>query len=211
MKTPQYLSLLLLPISVLATPIIKGSNGTGNVKAAAGTSACAPMMLIFARGTTETGTLGTVVGPPLVAALGQAVGASKVAAQGVPYPADIPGFLAGGDSNGSKMMAQMVSTAVTNCPDSKVVMSGYSQGGQLVHNAAKMLPAATMAKVSAVVIFGDPDNGTPVAGASAAKTKVICHTGDNICAHGDLILMPHLTYGMDAGTAAAFVKTAAGM
>ncbi|CAD6441538.1 41439ca5-de77-4b9d-94bc-f58bb9fa23c7 [Sclerotinia trifoliorum] len=210
MKTPQYLTLLLLPISVLATPILRGSSG--NVKAAAGASACAPMMLIFARGTTETGTLGTVAGPPLVAALGQvAGGASKVAAQGVPYPADIPGFLAGGDANGSKMMAQMISTAVTNCPQSKIVMSGYSQGGQLVHNAAKMLPAATMAKVSAVVIFGDPNNGSPVAGASAAKTKVICHTGDNICAHGDLILAPHLTYGMDAGTAAAFVKTATGM
>lgn len=50
----------------------------------------------------------------------------------------------------------MVSTAVTNCPDSKVVMAGYSQGGQLVHNAAKMLPAATAAKVSSAIIFGDP-------------------------------------------------------
>jgi hypothetical protein len=35
-------------------------------------------------------------------------------------------------------------------------MSGYSQGGQLVHNAAKILPASTMAKVNSVVIFGDP-------------------------------------------------------
>ncbi|THV47036.1 hypothetical protein BGAL_0340g00060 [Botrytis galanthina] len=206
MKVSQSLSLLLLPLTALAAPILEG---TGNVKAAAG--ACAPMMLIFARGTTETGPLGTVAGPPLVAALGIAVGAGNMAAQGVPYPADIPGFLAGGDAAGSKMMAQMISTAVTNCPDSKIVMAGYSQGGQLVHNAAKMLPAATMAKVSSAIIFGDPNNGSPVAGASAANTKVICHTGDNICAHGDLILAPHLTYGADAGTAAAFAKTAAGM
>ncbi|PQE08171.1 hypothetical protein CJF31_00008272 [Rutstroemia sp. NJR-2017a BVV2] len=55
------------------------------------------------------------------------------------------------------------------------------------------------------------DNGTPVAGASAANTKVICHAGDNICAHGDLILTPHLTYSTDAGAAAAFVKGVAGM
>lgn len=55
------------------------------------------------------------------------------------------------------------------------------------------------------------DNGSPVQGVSAADTKVICHTGDNICAHGDLILAPHLTYGADAGTAAAFIKTSAGM
>lgn len=99
MKFSQSLSLLLLPLTALAAPILEG---TGNVKAAAG--ACAPMMLIFARGTTETGTMGTVAGPPLVAALGKAVGASNVATQGVPYPADIPGFLAGGDAGGSKMM-----------------------------------------------------------------------------------------------------------
>jgi cutinase len=84
-------------------------------------------------------------------------------------------------------------------------MSGYSQGGQLVHNAAKQIPAATMAKVSSVVIFGDPDDGQAVAGASAANTKVICHTGDNICQGGSLILTPHLTYSQNAGEAASFV------
>jgi cutinase len=44
-----------------------------------------------------------------------------------------------------------------------------------------------------VVIFGDPDNGKAVGNIPAAKTKVICHTGDNICQGGDLILTPHLT------------------
>ncbi|KAB8302332.1 hypothetical protein EYC80_005764 [Monilinia laxa] len=203
----QYLSLLLLPLAVMAAPVLEGGLA-GNNKAAAG---CAPMMVIFARGTTEPAPIGTVAGPPLMKALSSAVGAGNVAMQGVPYPADIPGFLAGGDANGSKMMASMVKSAVTNCPDSKVVMVGYSQGGQLVHNAAKMLPADTMANVNSAIIFGDPDNGAPVQGVSAAKTKVICHTGDNICAHGDMILPPHLTYGMDAGTAASFAKAAAGM
>lgn len=88
-------------------------------------------------------------------------------------------------------------------------MAGYSQGGQLVHNAAKLLPAATMAKVNSVVIFGDPDNGAAVTGVSAAQTNVICHAGDNICQHGDLILLPHLTYSQDATTAAQFVVAAA--
>jgi len=52
--------------------------------------------------------------------------------------------------------AQLVGTAMTRCPDTKVVMSGYSQGGQLVHNAAKLLPPAVASKVAAAVIFGDP-------------------------------------------------------
>jgi cutinase len=60
----------------------------------------------------------------------------------------VQGFLAGGDANGSKLMAQLVGQAATQCPNAKVVVSGYSQGGQLVHNAAKMLNATTAATVS---------------------------------------------------------------
>ena len=62
-----------------------------------------------------------------------------------------------------------------------------------------------------VVIFGDPNNGDAVGNIPAANTKVICHTGDNICAGGSLILAPHLTYGRDANTAAAFAKAQAGL
>lgn len=144
-------------------------------------------------------------------ALSKIVGVNNLAVQGVDYPADIPGFLAGGDANGSKTMAQLVTKAMTTCPQTKVCISGYSQGGQLVHNAAKMLDAATSAKVNSVLIFGDPMNGTAVGSISAAKTKVICHTGDNICQGGDSILQPHLTYSMNAVEAAMFVAGAAGM
>jgi cutinase len=42
------------------------------------------------------------------------------------------------------------------CPNTKLVVSGYSQGGQLVHNAMAQLPPAMAANVSKVVIFGDP-------------------------------------------------------
>lgn len=90
-------------------------------------------------------------------------------------------------------------------------MSGYSQGGQLVHNAAKPLPASILAAISSVVIFGDPDDGTAVAGASASKTLVICHTGDNVCQYEDLILLPHLTYSENAVEAATFVANQAGL
>jgi predicted esterase len=60
----------------------------------------------------------------------------------------VQGFLAGGDANGSKLMAQLIGQAQTKCPNTKVVISGYSQGGQLVHNAAKMLNATTATAVS---------------------------------------------------------------
>ncbi len=109
-------------------------------------------------------------------------------------------------------------------------MSGYSQGGQLVHNAAKLLPASTTAKVAAAVIFGDPstspplgflsgrspanimsDKGDAIKGIPASKTKIICHAGDNICDGGILVLPPHLTYGLvSADDAAVFVKKIVG-
>jgi hypothetical protein len=38
----------------------------------------------------------------------------------------------------------------TRCPNAKVVLSSYSQGGQLVHNAMKKLASATEAKLAAV-------------------------------------------------------------
>ncbi|KAF7948062.1 uncharacterized protein EAE97_003473 [Botrytis byssoidea] len=202
MKTSpqQLLSILLLPLSVFAAP-------TGSIEA----RACSDVTVIFARGTTEVGTLGTVVGPPFLSALKSAFGSSSVTMNGVNYPADVPGFLEGGDAAGSKTMASMVTSTLSSCPDTKLVISGYSQGGQLVHNAAKLLPADTTAKISSAVIFGDPDNGDAVQGVPADKTDIICHAGDNICQGGSLILMAHLTYGMDTTAAAAFVKKAAGL
>ena len=88
-------------------------------------------------------------------------------------------------------------------------MSGYSQGGQVVHNTAKAMEAATMAKINSVVIFGDPQSQTPVTGAEN-KTLVICHSDDNICSNGDLILPAHLTYGFDSPQAGQYVAKMAG-
>lgn len=111
--------------------------------------ACKAMTVIFARGTTEQGNVGTLAGPPFFQALSTMVGGdANLAVQGVNYPADIPGFLAGGDKQGSATMAQLVQQAMTSCPQTKLVMAGYSQGGQLVHNAASMLSASQTAFVN---------------------------------------------------------------
>ncbi|KAK6225479.1 cutinase [Colletotrichum tabaci] len=167
---------------------------------------CKSTIVIFARGTTEGGNVGTIAGPPFFQALASQVG-GNLAVQGVEYPADIPGFLAGGDASGSQMMATLTEKAITSCPGSSVIMSGYSQGGQLVHNGAAMLSPDTVAKVAGVVIFGDPFNGQAVQGVDATKTKIICHDGDNICEGGRQIRRAHLTYGNDAGDAAQFAAS----
>lgn len=75
----------------------------------------------------------------------------------VDYPADVNGFLAGGDVNGSITFAQYINDAYTKCPNTKLSISGYSQGAQLVHNAAALLSQAetdfvTSAVVSTVIL-----------------------------------------------------------
>ncbi|KAI4678326.1 uncharacterized protein J4E88_006847 [Alternaria novae-zelandiae] len=169
---------------------------------------CKPMTVLFARGTTELGNMGSIAGPPFAIALGAMMGgAGNVAVQGIQYPADVPGFLVGGDKGGSQLMAQMVGQVRAQCPDTTLVMAGYSQGGQLVHNAADMLSAEDSAFVSSAVIFGDPNNGKPVGKVAAANTKIICAPGDLICAGQPIILAPHLSYGANAAQAARFVMS----
>ncbi|KAJ6504645.1 cutinase [Mycena vitilis] len=174
-------------------------------------NACTDVIVIFARGTNEAVPIGSIVGPPLQTALQSALGGKSLTFTGVDYAASIAGFLEGGDPAGSITMAQDLTDAANSCPDAAIVTSGYSQGGQLVHNSAAMLSADVLARIKAAVIFGDPDNGSPVQGVSATETDVICHTGDDICLGGDLVLPPHLTYGMDAPAAASFIASIEGL
>jgi len=167
---------------------------------------CQPTIVIFARGTTERGNVGTIAGPPFFQALSAQVGGG-LAVQGVEYPANVQGFLAGGDAKGSQMMATLTEKAITKCPSSSIIMSGYSQGGQLVHNAAAMMSETMVASVAGAVIFGDPLNGQPVQGVPTQRTKIICHNGDNICEGGSQIRRAHLTYGENAAEAAQFAAS----
>lgn len=124
-------------------------------------NACAQNIIVFARGTTEGGNVGAIAGPPFFEAMAEEVGEANLAVQGVEYPADVAGFLAGGDADGSQLMAELVEQAVSECPGSNVIMSGYSQGAQLVHNAAEILPSDVTAQVAGVVMFGDPSKFSP--------------------------------------------------
>ena len=86
---------------------------------------CREVTVIFARGTSESGNIGTLAGPPFFNALAGIIGTNNLAVQGVDYDASIVGFLEGGDPTGSATMASLVEQAETQCPNTKVVMSGY--------------------------------------------------------------------------------------
>lgn len=82
----------------------------------------------------------------------------------------------------------------------------YSQGAMLVHNSASSYSAAGKAAIKAAVLFGDPYNGRAIPGISAGNVKTFCAAGDSVCAGTAIITPAHLSYGGNAGEAAAFVK-----
>ncbi|TLS21243.1 uncharacterized protein PpBr36_10455 [Pyricularia pennisetigena] len=183
------------------------NRNSANTQSAAGP--CADMTVVFARGTTERGNVGTVVGPPLLDAIRQASNGLTVNMQGVDYAADVRGFMQGGDPRGSARMASIVKALASDCPETGIIISGYSQGAQLMHNAADQLDPVSASHVMAAVAFGDPLNGKGVTGVDPSRTLVICHDRDNICEGGTQVRQAHLTYGQDVGKAASFIVQAA--
>jgi cutinase len=71
---------------------------------------CRRVTVIYARGTTQDGNVGdpAAVGPLFFNALAAKIASSSLAVQGVDYSASIVGFLAGGDSDGSNTMRDLV-------------------------------------------------------------------------------------------------------
>lgn len=181
---------------------------------------CKEVSMIFARGTTEMGTLGTVVGPGLVSDTKEAVGAAKVAVEGVDYPASAEGNVdeVMGSGDGSKAMAADAVQVLSACPDTELVLAGYSQGAMVAHNAMKMLDASQQARVKACVTFGDPFVGDMPAGLAKGAFKSFCGTGDVLCS-SEAASSPssggtesesttgHLGYGADTAAAAKFIAS----
>ncbi|KAH2165314.1 hypothetical protein KXV52_009231, partial [Aspergillus fumigatus] len=167
--------------------------------------ACQPLTFIFARGTSELGNMGSVVGPPVATKLRSLLN-NKVVVQGVDYPASVEGNALLGAAGGPTM-ASMVKQALSQCPDTKVVVGGYSQGAMVVHNAANSL---SQGQIAAAVLFGDPFKSQAVGKVDKANVKEYCAAGDPVCLNGANVIA-HLSYGSDAAEAAQFLVTASGV
>lgn len=110
-------------------------------------------------------------------------------------------------ASGGPVMASLVEQALKQCPNTTVVLGGYSEGAMAVHNAAGKLTAK---QVAAAVLFGDPLKMESVGRLASADVKEFCATGDPVCENG-ANGMAHLTYGSDAKAAARFLVTASGV
>nr|UBX54567.1 cutinase [Aspergillus sp.] len=175
---------------------------------------CKPVVLIFARGSTEIGNMGAIAGMPTCTALKARLGAGNVACQGVggAYTASlIPNFLPANTNQASiREATSMFEMAHTRCPDSQIVAGGYSQGSAVMDNTIQDLPDAIKNKVKGVVLFGFTRNLQDlgrIPNYPKEQTKVICALGDLVCV-GTLIITPaHLTYTLNAPEAAAFLAS----
>ncbi|KAF2420193.1 alpha/beta-hydrolase [Tothia fuscella] len=136
---------------------------------------CAKFEIIVARGTTEPGDLGMIVGDPLVARVKRDMPGVAVRGYPVQYPAGTSGS-ATGVSDIQKRLEQQSK----ECPDEKFALAGYSQGGMVVTSATKKLSPALQAKVLAVVLYGAGE-GKNVAEPLLKKTLANCAPGDFAC------------------------------
>jgi cutinase len=158
-------------------------------------AACPDVEVVFARGTDEPPGVGQV-GQAFVSSLRQHTRKS-VGSYGVNYPAN-KDFLAA--AQGANDASQHVQQMANNCPNTKLVLGGYSQGAAVIDivTAAPLpglgfhdpLPTQAANHVAAVALFGNPS--TRAGGLMSAitpnfdgKTIDLCNTGDPICSNGN--------------------------
>ncbi|OBI82696.1 cutinase [Mycobacterium sp. 1245805.9] len=158
-------------------------------------AACPDVEVVFARGTDEPPGVGKV-GQAFVSSLRQDTRKS-VGSYGVNYPAN-KDFLAAAD--GANDASNHIQQMARNCPNTKEVLGGYSQGAAVIDivTAAPLagfgfrqpLPADAANHVAAVALFGNPS--ARAGGLMSAltpdfdgKTIDLCNTGDPICSNGN--------------------------
>ncbi|MGX1565494.1 cutinase family protein [Streptomyces sp. NPDC055506] len=202
----------------LAALSLVGGAGLATLSASpASAAACSDVELVSARGTFEPGTLGFIVGDPVLSALQKKVTGKSLTSYKVNYPADLSPTSA---AQGNLDLVNHVKSQAAACPNQKFVLVGYSQGANVVDNSIGIssagavvgspivatLPAAVEPKVSAVLLFGNPIRalGKSVTGTYQSRTLDLCAQGDPVCENGGGDVGAHLSYRDDADAAATF-------
>jgi cutinase len=175
----------------------------------AGADGCPDAEVVFARGTGEP------VGPggPGQAFTDSLTGQLPGKTVNL-YPVDYPAtndYVNSAHAGAGDAVAHVQGTAA-NCPNTKIVLGGYSQGAGVMDMTSHQLSPQVANHVAAVALFGNPqssyakqlsDNQIPAINPSySPKTIDICLPDDNICAEGGSIIA-HLGYVPDATNQAA--------
>jgi cutinase len=173
---------------------------------------CPAAEVVFARGTGEPVGVGGA-GQAFIDSLTAQVPGKTVGVYPVNYPATND-YVNSARAGAADAIAHVQSTAAS-CPNTKIVLGGYSQGAGVMDMTSQQLPPQVANHVAAVALFGNPqssyakqlsDNQIPAINPSyRARTIDICLPDDEICAEGGNIIA-HLGYVPDAtNQAASFV------
>ncbi|MEN3223548.1 cutinase family protein [Mycolicibacterium porcinum] len=156
---------------------------------------CADAELVFARGTDEPAGMGRV-GDALAEALRKQIPGLNLKTYGVNYKASKL-QLHGGD--GAKDAISHIKSTLSSCPDTQIVLGGYSQGASVINIVVgnpvggikwgDSLPPELADNVKAITTFGDVATRTKqsIAGQSAlfgSKAIDLCNPMDPICHEG---------------------------
>jgi cutinase len=164
---------------------------------------CPDVEIVFARGTTEPPGVGGV-GQAFVDSLRSQLGGQTVGVYAVDYPAsrDFGSSTPAGANDASNHMQSMAA----NCPKTRMVLGGYSQGAGVMDLATTAMPAQVADHVAAAALFGAPrsafaDSLSPgplptIGPLYATKTVDLCVPNDPICSSG-----------VDMGAHVAYVQT----
>ena len=162
---------------------------------AAAAASCSDIEVVFARGTNDAPALGNV-GQAFVDALRPQVGGQTLTAYAVNYPADYDFLKA---AIGADDATNHIAETVSQCPSTKIVLGGYSQGAAVIDmlagipplgnkigeiGSAPPLPANLDSSVAAVAVFGNPSAkfSIPITNSQfGGKAIDLCKDGDPIC------------------------------
>jgi len=168
----------VLPIALIQIP-------------AAAADPCPDVEVVFARGTTEPPGVGGT-GQAFVDSLRSQLGGRSVAVYAVDYPAsrDFDTSTPAGASDASSHIQSMAA----NCPNTRLVLGGYSQGAGGFDLSTTAMPPQIAGHVAAAALFGAPrsafaDTLSPgplptIGPLYAAKTIDLCVPNDPICSNG---------------------------
>ena len=176
---------------------------------------CPAIEVSFARGTNDPPGPGKV-GQAFIDALRSRVGGRDVGQYAVNYAASMNFLLT---ADGVTDTVNHVNYMVANCPDTRLVLGGYSQGAAVMDVATGVsvpgltgsaLPPEADGHVAAVAVFanlldkiaGPLSSMSPVYG---GRTIDLCISGDPICGPGTNMNIHHQYIGAMTDQAADFV------
>lgn len=224
-----------LPALVGLTALAAGALVSSTPSPSASAEPCPDVEVVFARGSGEPPGIGGI-GTSFVDALRSQIGSRSLGVYAVNYPAStdfsnpsFPETVVDGIRDASGHVEAMAK----NCPNTREVLGGYSQGAALagyVTSAAvppgvpaaavpAPMPADVANHVAAVTLFGTPSgdflnkyHAPPLAIGPLyqPKTLELCAQGDPVCGSGNgNDLGPHVSYGNNGmtGQAANFASS----